>query len=44
MEDYKTNIRFEGKNEIKIECTKGLLGMLVWIAAKYHYVHTPLID
>ena len=42
IDDYKTNISFEVKNETKIEYKKVFLGMFVWIAEKYHYVHTPL--
>ena len=35
MDDYKTSISFEGKNETEIEYKKGFLGMFVKIAAKY---------
>ena len=35
VDDYKTNISFEGKKETKIECKTGFLGMFVWIATKY---------
>ena len=39
MDDYKTDISFEGKNGSKKEYKEVFLGMSLWIAAKYTQIH-----
>ena len=42
MDDYKTDISFEGKNGSKKRILRGFLGMSLWIAAKYTQIHHSL--